>query len=195
MKYILPVNLRGITEEFTVEYEKGKSAHKAGFDAVSGFDVNQINCINYPTMHGYFADMKLTGYRRYCGIIQLIERTEYYTDVNKNNVELTFDIPDQERPFINPYFTYGYPAEIYDAPCSNLNGCDKLQWKAYTYIVDPSSRLSNFKLDFLGGYSWGYLEDKNGPLDILPFDVLNKEIFEQQIEYLVNYYKDQKILW
>ena len=36
-------------------------------------------------------------------------------------------------------FAYGYPAEIFDAPCCNLAGCRHLKWTAYTYLVDLPS--------------------------------------------------------
>ena len=68
----------------------------------------------------------------------------------------------------------GYPAEIFDAPCCNLAGCRHLKWTAYTYLVDLPSRMNSNKLKFLGGYSWGYEEDENGPQRLLPLEILTE---------------------
>jgi len=101
--------------------------------------------------------MKSTGYRRLCGWIQLIHR-EYYSsfdvELPDENV-VSIDIADPD----NIYFGYGYPAEIYDAPCNNLNGKIKGKWTAYTYLVDVASRMTEYKMCFLAGFQWGYEEE------------------------------------
>lgn len=73
----------------------------------------------------------------------------------------------------------GYPAEIFDAPCCNLAGCRHLKWTAYTYLVDLPSRMNGNKLKFLGGYSWGYEEDENGPQRLLPLEILTENDWEK----------------
>ena len=73
----------------------------------------------------------------------------------------------------------GYPAEIFDAPCCNLAGCRHLKWTAYTYLVDLPSRMNSNKLKFLGGYSWGYEEDENGPQRLLPLEILTENDWEK----------------
>lgn len=73
----------------------------------------------------------------------------------------------------------GYPAEIFDAPCWNLAGCRHLKWTAYTYLVDLPSRMNGNKLKFLGGYSWGYEEDENGPQRLLPLEILTENDWEK----------------
>ena len=126
-------------------------------------------------MHGYFEHMNATGYRRSCGFIQFVERIENYGE----NRELSIDVSDDNLEKGNPYFAYGYPAEIFDAPCCNLAGCRHLKWTAYTYLVDLPSRMNSNKLKFLGGYSWGYEEDENGPQRLLPLEILTENDWEK----------------
>ena len=73
----------------------------------------------------------------------------------------------------------GYPAEIFDAHCGNLAGCRLLKWTAYACLVDLPSRMNSNKLKFLGGYSWGYEEDENGPQRSLPLEILTENDWEK----------------
>ena len=100
--------------------------------------------------------MNLRGYERYCGWIQVIERRDY-VDINAKEpttISFELDILEEMRKRKNPYFAYGYPAELFDAPCKNLGNSEKLDWRAYTYLVDLPSRMNNNQLafwqDFLG---------------------------------------------
>ena len=171
----IPFTLHGIEENLTVEYKQGTDPREIGYDALQGFPIDKICCIGYPVMHGYFEHMNATGYRRSCGFIQFVERIENYGE----NRELSIDVSDENLGKGNPYFAYGYPAEIFDAPCCNLAGCRHLKWTAYTYLVDLPSRMNGNKLKFLGGYSWGYEEDENGPQRLLPLEILTENDWEK----------------
>ena len=54
-----------------------------------------------------------------------------------------------------------------------------MKWTAYTYLVDLPSRINSNKLKFLGGYSWGYEEDENGPQRLLPLEILTENDWEK----------------
>ena len=120
----IPFTLHGIEENLTVEYTQGTDPREIGYDALQGFPIDKICCTGYPVMHGYFEHMNATGYRRSCGFIQFVERIENYGE----NRELSIDVSDENLGKGNPYFAYGYPAEIFDAPCCNLAGCRHLKW-------------------------------------------------------------------
>ncbi len=183
MQYSLPVYMRGAKETFLIDYGACADMRRAGFDALSGFPPEMLNRSSYPAMHGRFVNMTLEGYRRYCGVVQLIERFDF--DANgKSARSLNIDVPERADGHIVPYFAYGYPVEVFDAPCFNLRDSERLTWRAYTYIVDPPSRLSDYRLDYFAGYSWGYTEDKTGATDLLPFESASKELFESQISEL-----------
>ena len=151
----IPFTLCGIPNLIEVVYKANESAAESGFDALNlPFDPNL--CIGYPTMHAYIKNMANTGYRRHCGWIQIIKK-EYYSSEAldaPDNVSLVIDTIDP----VNIYFAYGYPAEIYDAPCNNLGSNAKGTWTAYTYLVEIPTRMNNNKLSFLAGFSWGYHE-------------------------------------
>ena len=85
---------------------------------------------------------------------------------------------------IRPYFCVGYPAELFDAPCSNLRDNEKLIWTAYTYFVDPPSRMNDNQLTYLAGFSWGYVESTDGVEGILEFKVLSEADWEEHKKYI-----------
>lgn len=174
----IPIVLRGEKEILTVEYERNISP------VISGFDVLDVpfakeRCIGYPTVHAYFKNMKLTGYKRYCGFIQVIERVEDGKD-KKVSVDTDHDFHE----IGNPYFSYGYPASLYDAPCMNLGTCSELIWKAYTYLVDMPTRMNGNKLKFIAGFSWGYTENIDGIQSLLDFELLTESHFVHHGELL-----------
>ena len=85
----------------------------------------------------------LQGTNGYCGFIQLIQRTEERG--SREQQRLNLDVGEEFRAMGNPYFSYGYPASLFDTPCCNLGDCDRLVWRAFTYLVDPPSRMNGDK--------------------------------------------------
>lgn len=182
MKYSLPFVLRNKANRVVVEYGRMTSASESGFDALKlPFDSNL--CVGYPMLHAYFDHLNLNGYERYCGWIQIVRREEYNTVDNEEVVNTVFDL-DCGREF-GPYFAIGYPAELFDAPCNNLNGNEKLRWTAYTYLVDPPSRMNDHQLVFLTGFSWGYTENEGHEVNLLDFCALTKEDWEAHRKYIL----------
>lgn len=171
----IPVQIRGTATILIVEYKESTSAQESGFDAFIDLPFSLDSCKGYPMMHAYFEDMQLSGYNRYCGFIQLIERQEYKMVEGEEiyTINLTIDGIEEMLKAGNPYFCYGYPAEIFDAPCKNLGNCDRLIWKAYTYLVDMPTRINDNKLSYLTGFSWGYKENKSGPQKLLDLEILD----------------------
>lgn len=152
----VPFELRGVPNIIEVIYKTNDSASESGFDSLLDLPFAPNLCLGYPTMHAYVKDMASRGYRRLCGWIQLVHR-EYCSSAELNAPDennITVDTADPA----NIYFGYGYPAEIYDAPCNNLNGNAKGKWTAFTYLVDTSCRMSGHKIRFLAGFKWGYYE-------------------------------------
>ena len=168
----IPFAFKGIPNMLEVAYKASESNAETGFDM---FDLpfDPAICIGYPTIHACIKDMKNTGYRRLCGWIQLV-KLEYFSSEKLDkpyNIELFIDTSDPAKI----YFAYGYPAELYDAPCYNIGSNVKGTWTAYTYLVDVASELNNNTISFLAGVQWGYTEEmKNGNLHVQMFDI--KEI-------------------
>lgn len=184
MKYIIQLNLNGKESRICVDYQKITSVTESGFEALKlPFDVNK--CVGYPMLHAYIETDGLYGYERYCGWIQVIERREYSAvDMEcPDNISFELDVADEMREAGIPYFAYGYPAEFFDAPCMNLNGSEKLKWRAYTYLVDMPLRRNGNKMGFLAGFSWGYVEDINGNVGLLDFKVLGEDEWGEHRKY------------
>ncbi len=188
----IPFCIRGIEETLTVEYRENLSPSDSGFDVLD-VPFPKDKCIGYPILHAYFEHMQLTGYKRYCGFIQLIQRIEITngTDGTENTRQaLSLDVADYFSTIGNPYFSYGYPATLYDAPCNNLGNCDRLIWKAHTYLVDLPTRMNGNKLVYLTGFSWGYIEDIHGPLGLLDFEHLSESAWQKHYDFIIGKYPD-----
>ncbi len=171
----------GQEETLTVEYKENSDPREAGFHLLNlPFPIE--DSVGYPVIHIRFRDMKTTGYGRYCGFIQFIERTE--TNNGVVSAALSLDVAPEFEEARIPYFSYGYPASLFDAPCRNLRGCERLQWTAYTYLVEMPTRMNGDRIGFLAGVSWGYTEDQNGPAGIRPLSLLDREDWAAHREFL-----------
>lgn len=185
MKYMIPFKLREKENNLIVEYNKMKNPTESGFCALKlPFDVNE--CIGYPMMHAFFEELSLNGYERYCGWIQIIKREEYNTINGEEicNVVYDLDVSEEMRNHELPYFAYGYPAELFDAPCNNLNGNEKLTWTAYTYLVDVPSRMNDGQMLYLAGFSWGYTENVDKEVSILELKILSEKDWKEHRKYI-----------
>lgn len=183
MVWDIPVLLRGSKEVLRVEYGENTGVAQSGFDALE-LPFPPERCLGYPMVYAYFPNMGLTGYKRYCGFIQLIQRTEERG--SREQQRLNLDVGEEFRAMGNPYFSYGYPASLFDAPCCNLGDCDRLVWRAFTYLVDPPSRMNGDKMGFLAGFSWGYTENREGCAGLLDFKLLTPEDFARHRKWVAD---------
>ncbi len=182
----IPILLRGNREVLTVEYTENTSAAQSGFDALD-VPFPKECCIGYPTLHAYFQTMQATGYKRLCAFIQFVQRVEQRNGC-ETTTKLSLDVDAYFRQIGNPFFSYGYPASLFDAPCKNLGDCDQLTWTSFTYLVDMPSRMNQNKLSYITGFSWGYIEDIHGPVKLLAFEMLSENKFAQQYALLSDLY-------
>ena len=190
MKKILqiPFTLNGISNTIEITYKVNESVVESGFDALN-LPFNPNLCIGYPTMHAQIKDMTNSGYRRYCGWIQLVKREYFSSEALDQPDENILSIDSGDPAYI--YFAFGYPSEIYDAPCNNLNGNVKGKWTAYTYLVDIPTRMNNYKLSCLAGFQWGYEEAMiNGELTVNMQNIneLDQEQWKNHILFMKSEY-------
>lgn len=186
MTLSIPLVLRDVQETLTVEYEENTSVEKSGFDALS-LPFPPAACLGYPTVQAYFNKLHATGYKSFCGFIQFVQ-TVKWKDGEESSSNLFIDVDAYAQKIGNPYFSYGYPASFYDAPCKNLGDSSYLQWKAFTYLVDMPTRMNANQLQFLAGFSWGYEEDASGPRKILEIQKLTNENFKAHYTFLLAQY-------
>ncbi|MEG0087021.1 MAG: hypothetical protein RR817_11190 [Niameybacter sp.] len=155
--WTIDFNLNDKKGVINVEYSPNKDVTESGFDMLQhlGFDVN--TCIGYPTLHAYITDFEATGYRRYCGWIQILKCEYFESEKDTSPIDTKFFI-DGASEYNSPFFAYGYPAELYDAPCNNLGSYYKLVWTAYTYLVEMPTHITQNTVSFIAGFEWGYTE-------------------------------------
>lgn len=182
----IPVNLYGSMETLTVEYKANADPREAGFHLLNlPFPIE--DSIGYPVIHAFFADMKATGYKRYCGFIQFIERIEKRD--GRIRKALSVDVAPEFRAGRNPFFSYGYPASLFDAPCRNLRDCDELGWTAFTYLVEMPTRINGNQIRHLAGFSWGYAEDRQGLIERQELKLLTPADWKEQYGFLEKWMK------
>lgn len=137
VKVQVPLVLNNRPGTIEVCYKENKSANESGFDLLKGLGFDVDMCIGYPTMHGYIKEYGGTGYSNASAWIQIIT-DKYYSSLQDgipSEVLSELDINDNMRKLGIPFFAFGYPAEIYDAPCNNLGNFARLKWITDTFLV------------------------------------------------------------
>lgn len=176
-----------------VEYEANQSAAKSGFDLFAGnkFDVEM--CVGYPTMRARVESYEGVGYATACAWIQIVIRREF---ASLEAVEPAAIVPSVDtHPTLEelgvPFFAYGFPAEIFDAPCNNLNGLAKLEWIADTFLVTLPSRANEYTISRVVGFRWGYTEydiNEKRQVEISPLVVTDPAAWNQYLPLLQSQY-------
>ena len=172
-----------------VHYDANQSAAKSGFDLFAGigFDINM--CIGYPSMRACFKSYPGTGYATACAWIQVVTRREF---ASLEAAEPAAIVPSVDtHPTLEelgvPFFAFGFLAEIFDAPCNNLNGLAKLEWVADTFLVTLPSRANNNTISCVAGFRWGYTEydlDGKRQVEISPLVVTDPAAWNQHLPLL-----------
>lgn len=185
----LPFLLNGRHGTVEVSYMENRSPEESGFDLLQGlgFDVNL--CIGYPTMHATIQEYAGTGYRKLCAWIQFVTDDFFSTLVSREPAEeiSLVDIYDPMRELGVPFFAYGYPADIYDAPCNNLGEYARLKWVADTFLVTLPTRMNNDTISYLTGFRWGYEEWQTGDkrvVKISPLEATGRDAWERRLPQL-----------
>jgi hypothetical protein len=161
----------------------------SGFDLLqgAGFDVNM--CLGYPTMRAWVISYEGSGYRTLMAWVQVIVSRRYARREDDAPLQeaAELDTSDEMREMGIPFFGWGYPAAIYDAPCNNLGDDARLDWSAETFLVTFPSRLTNHKVAWLAGFRWGYSEwDEAGVrrVSLAPTEELSRAAWEVHLPLL-----------
>lgn len=189
-KIEIPFVLNSNTGTVEVSYKENKSASDSGFDLLKGLGFDVDMCIGYPTMHACIKDFNGTGYGNLSGWIQIITG-KYYSSLQDevpSQVVSEADISDSMRKLGVPFFAFGYPAEIYDAPCNNLRNFARLQWIADTFLVTHPSRINDDTISYVVGFRWGYEEwnvDGKRNVRILPLEIIDYSAWNGHLTKLI----------
>lgn len=174
-----------------IEYEANQSAEKSGFDLFAGNSFDVEMCVGYPTMRARIQSYEGTGYATACAWIQIVTRREFAVldAIEPVNIEPSVDTHPTLAELGVPFFGFGFPAEIFDAPCNNLNGLVKLEWLADTFLVTLPSRANDYAISRLASFSWGYSEsdlDGKRQVEISPLGVTTPAEWKQHLFLLRN---------
>ena len=162
-----------------VEYGVNTDPITSGFEIVKNLVPDLNICIGYPTMHAFVKEHGGYGFSRYCGFVQVVTMKS-----ENENIKMV-DVPQTMNGI--PFFAYGYPGEIYDAPVNNYGLGNELEWTAKTFVVDMPSFVNNNQISFLTGFKWGYTEsnsDNRKKIELMPVEIIDKEDWIQEIPFL-----------
>ncbi|WMJ88885.1 hypothetical protein [Anaerocolumna sp. MB42-C2] len=123
------------------------------------------------------------GFYRYCGFIQIVEINN-----SKDKVKIVDTPPIFQEKKI-PFFSYGYPAEAYDAPVNSYGMGKELIWSANTYLVDMPSYVNGNQIRYLTGFSWGFQENSD-KIEIIQLKKLSQIDWEYDVEFLKHEYNE-----
>jgi hypothetical protein len=114
-----------------------------------------------------------SGYYTASAWIQIITRREFDSIKSTEPLDIVTSVDVQEilEELGVPFFALGFPAEIFDAPCNNLGALKKLDWLADTFLVTLPTRINNYTIFPITGFSWGYCEydlDEKRQVEVKP---------------------------
>jgi hypothetical protein len=186
---VIPFSSFGKTGSIEVVYKENLNAEASGFEILKNL-VSDVNmCLGYPTVRASVKKYPGDGYYRYCGWIQVL-MMEFYADVDsKTPDEIHYDadvLPVMKENGL-PFFAYGYPAVLYDAPCNNFFFGAKLVWKAETFLISMPSYVNNNTISCLAGFRWGYIEcsaEGQKHVDITPIEISDAACWEAHLGML-----------
>ena len=156
----LPFEHLGRQGVIEVRYGPNTSSVRSGFDALGSLGFDPEMCLGYPTLRARVKRYGGSGYRTMLAWIQVITSSRYarLSDAVPGQVTRDLDASPLMLAQGVPFFAYGYPAELYDAPCNNLGEASRLDWLAHTFLVTFPSRLNGETIACLAAFSWGYSE-------------------------------------
>ena len=195
---LIPFNLNGHNGEVSVYYGKNDDPVKAGFDILSGlnFDINL--CRGFPVMYAKIENYEGSGYRMFCGWIQIVTN-EFFKSYDEENTKgkkfVSVDVAPSMRDSDIPFASFGHLPQFFDAPCHNLGGHAKLRWVADTFLATVPLRSSKEEISWLLGFRWGYIEhDKpqQRPTVLLPLEVTEEDVWNSHLPFLKKEFKTWK---
>ncbi|TFG67953.1 MAG: hypothetical protein E4H27_08445 [Anaerolineales bacterium] len=186
----IPFTLNGCQGRVAVYYGPNDDAVKAGFDALPGINFPLAMCQGYPVMEARIESYGGSGYRMFCGWIQIITRTCFSADdTTRTNPQISRSVDLVPAMYGTgvPFVTYGHLPSIFDAPCLNLGDNAELIWTADTFLTTVPLRSRLEGISWLLGFRWGYREYDNlaeKPVTLSPLEVTDREVWKGPLPFL-----------
>jgi hypothetical protein len=190
----IPFLLRGYGGMACVYYGANEDPIKAGFDCLPElpFDINLSR--GYPVILARIEAYAGSGYRTFCGWIQIV--TSVYRDPDdggrgRTETFVSGDVAPALDGLPVPFASYGNLPQLFDAPCLNLDSHAELIWTADTFLTTVPMRSRDEEIERLLGFRWGYVEtnlpgEKPG---LLPLQVTNGQTWNQHLPFLRSQYQ------
>lgn len=193
----IPFRLKGHHGKVAVSYGRNDDPVKAGFDSLPGLNFDLDRCRGYPVMHARIENYEGSGYRTFCGWIQIV--TNIYLDSHdteqaKPETFVSIDVAPAFQEVDIPFASYGNLPQFFDAPCLNLGGYAELRWTADTFLTSIPTRSRDEEISWLSGFRWGYTENDipgESPT-LLPMEVTDAQVWNNHLPYLREQYRSWK---
>jgi hypothetical protein len=169
----IPFEHNGRRGTVAVTYGVTEDPSVSGFDALPGMGFDLAQCRGCPTMRGVIDSYDGTGYRTLFGWIQIVTGVRT-TSGKPADTDISIDKLPAMQDIATPFASMGNLPQIFDAPCSNLNGYDSLHWTADTFLTTVPIRTRDEEIRRLAGFRWGYTEHADTvhhPIATLPLTV------------------------
>ncbi|HEV2271937.1 MAG TPA: hypothetical protein VGR92_20985 [Steroidobacteraceae bacterium] len=186
----IPFTLEGRAGRLAVTYGVTEDPVKVGFDAIPGIPFDIRLCRGYPNVRAVIDSYGGTGYRGFCGWIQVITGKRY-SAVDDHMPPARVEVDIDKLPAIAdidmPFAVLGHLPEWFDAPCRNLNGYKRLHWTADTFLTTLPIRSRKESIRRLAGFRWGYVEydpAARRPVAPLPLEVTGGDAWNGLLPFL-----------
>jgi len=192
LETIIPFHHQGRSGYVVVSYGKIEDPVRAGFDSLPGLSFDIDRSLGYPMMHARIETYEGSGYRTFCGWIQVVTREEY--DSYENGTQpaersVSVDLPPSLQDLEVPFAACGNLPQLFDAPCLNLGSHARLEWIADTFLTTVPLRSRDEPITPLVGFRWGYIEydtPEERPVALLPLEVTEEREWKAHLPILMD---------
>jgi len=194
---VIPFNLRGYDGKVAVYYGVNDDPVRAGMDSIPGLNNVLDMTYGYPVIHARIQEYEGSGYRTFCGWLQVITSV-YIDEQNGKRVEANKIFSVDIAPTFNesdlPFFSSGFMPELFDAPCLNLGNHTELHWTADAFLTSIPIKSRDEGVTRLLGFRWGYSENNTPdqkPKPI-PLQVTDAQVWNDHLPFLQEKYSNWK---
>jgi hypothetical protein len=192
---LIPFKLKGYNGKVSAYYEVNDDPIRVGFDSLPGipFDIHLSR--GYPVIHARIENYEGSGYRLFCGWIQIVTsvyRDSYDPKLARSETFISTDTAPAFDETGIPFAAYGYLPQLFDAPCLNLGNAADLCWTADTFLTTVPMRSREEGISWLLGFRWGYTENDipSEKPTLLPLEVTAGQIWNDHIPFLREQFHD-----
>ena len=190
VKKRIPFSLNGRSGSVTVSYGRNEDPVSAGFDIIPGLGLDIALCRGYPAVQAVIDTYHGSGYRTFCGWLQVVTDTFYNSyDTGQAPVETSVfaDTAPSMKDLESPFISVGNLPQFFDAPCKNLYGHAQLRWVADTFMTTVPKRSKGEEISRLLGFRWGYVEydtPEQRPVLLLPLEITDAQAWNGLLPFL-----------